>query len=346
MIIDAHHHILPKSIVQAIRTGDSRFQAEIQTRGNQEWVVHRQGYAYPLFDKFYIANAKIEDMRAAGLDRVVLSPAPPMFNYWLNSETAHSISQMINDGTAEFAAENPSLFQGMATVPMQDPVLAVKEMERVVQEHQIKAVEIGTSIEGVNLDDPKFTRFFEAAEALNVTIFLHPYYVGDKSGLSKYYFTNLVGNPLDTTVAAGSLIFGGILDRFPRLKVMLAHGGGYFPYQIGRFDKGFEERVESRTCKERPSSYLNRFYFDTLTFNPAALKFLVDLVGHEQVVLGSDYPFDMGTLQPKSIIEECQFSTDIQIAIYHDNAIRLFGDNCLRERGDVYADSIDTSGGK
>jgi aminocarboxymuconate-semialdehyde decarboxylase len=325
MIIDTHHHILPRQIVEAIRSGDQRFQAEIQTKENQEWVVHQQGYAYPLFDKFYDVEAKISDMKNAGLDRVVLSPAPPMFNYWLDPETAAGISKIINDGTAEFAGENPDLFQGMATVPMQDPTLAVKELERIVHEHQITAVEIGTSIEGVNLDNPKFTGFFEAAEALNVTVFLHPYYVGDKSGLSKYYFTNLVGNPLDTTVAAGSLIFGGVLDKFPRLKVLLAHGGGYFPYQIGRFDKGFEERRESRTCKEKPSSYLNRFYFDTLTFNPQALKYLIDLVGSDRVVLGSDYPFDMGTLNPKAFVEECQISAEAREIIYQESVMKLFG---------------------
>lgn len=325
MIIDVHHHILPKNAVDAIRSGDKRFQAEIQKKDSQEWIVHRQGYAYPLFDKFYDAESKCEDLKNAGLDQVVLSPAPPMFNYWLDSDTAEGVSRFINDGIAEFIGENPAKFQGMATVPMQDSTLAVKEMERVVNELHMNVVEIGTSIEGVNLDDPRFTTFFEAAEALNVTLFLHPYYVGDKSGLSKYYFTNLVGNPLDTTIAAGSLIFGGILDRFPKLKVLLAHGGGYFPYQIGRFDKGYQERTESRTCQEKPSSYLHRFYFDSLTFNPQTLKFLVDFAGAERVVLGSDYPFDMGTLNPKKIVEESQIPKKSKEMIYQDNAVHLFG---------------------
>ncbi|MGN7300198.1 amidohydrolase family protein [Ferdinandcohnia sp. SAFN-114] len=324
MIIDSHHHIIPKKVVDAIRSGDNRFQADIQKKENVEWIVHNQGYAYPLFDKFYDAEAKLEDLKKGEIDKAVLSPAPPMFNYWLDPETAAGVSSFINDGIAEFIAENPSVFQGMATVPMQKPTLAVKEMERVVHELQLNAVEIGTSIEGVNLDDPQFTEFFEAAEALNVTLFLHPYYVGDKAGMSKYYFTNLVGNPLDTTVAAGSLIFGGILDRFPNLKVMLAHGGGYLPYQIGRFDKGYQERKESRTCKERPSSYLDRFYFDTLTFNTQTLQFLIDFVGPEKVVLGSDYPFDMGTLKPREIVEECQLPDKTKELIYQGNARHLF----------------------
>ncbi|PLR79799.1 amidohydrolase [Bacillus canaveralius] len=340
MIIDTHHHIIPKTIVDSIRKGDSRFQAEIQVRDGQEWIVHRQGYAYPLFNKFYDANAKQEDMKAANLDLLVLSPAPPMFCYWLDTTVAIETSRMVNDGTAEFIAANRQLFTGMATVPLQEPELAVKELERVVDQLQFRAVEIGTSIEGTNLDDPKFLPFFEAAEALGVTLFLHPYYVGDKSGLSKYYFTNLIGNPLDTAVAASSLIFGGILDRFPDLKVMLAHGGGFFPYQIGRLDKGYEERKESRTCKEKPSSYLNRFYFDTLTFYPESLAFLVSLVGAKRVVLGSDYPFDMGTFHPAGIVEQCSLSSGVKESIYQHNAFDLFKMESTSERGVNNASSI------
>lgn len=323
MIIDVHHHIIPKSIVDLIRKGDSRFEAEIQLREEQEWIVHRQGYAYPLFDKFYDGTAKLQDMKAAHLDTVVLSPAPPMFYYWLDSNTAADIARMVNDGTAELIAQDKQSFKGMATVSMQDPNLAVKELQRVKDQYGIKAVEIGTSIEEINLDDPKFTPFFEAADALGFTLFLHPYYVGDKTGLSKYYFTNLIGNPLDTAIAAGSLIFGGVLDRFKNLKVLLAHGGGYFPYQVGRFNKGYQERKESRTCNEPPSSYLNRFYFDTLTFYPKPLEFLVDLVGEEHVVLGSDYPFDMGTLDPCNILNESKLADETKRKIWDENVKQL-----------------------
>lgn len=324
MIIDAHHHIIPKSVVDLIRKGDPRFDAEIQMRNQQEWIVHRQGYTYPLFDKFYDSEAKLQDMSAANLDAVVLSPAPPMFYYWLAAETAAGISTLVNDGTAELISQNTQSFQGMATVPMQDPKLAIKELERVKNKYDFHAVEIGTSIEGTNLDDPKFIPFFEAADALGFTLFLHPYYVGDKSGLSRYYFTNLIGNPLDTAIAAGSLVFGGILDRFPRLKVLLAHGGGYFPYQIGRFNKGYQERKESRTCQELPSFYLDRFYFDTLTFYPKSLEFLVDLVGDQHVLLGSDYPFDMGTLRPSDMVNECHFSEETKQKIWDKNVKSLF----------------------
>ncbi len=324
MIIDAHHHIIPKEVVDLIRKGDTRFDAEIQIKDHQEWIVHQQGYAYPLFDKFYDFGAKKQDLANANLDAVVLSPAPPMFYYWQDAETAAGIASIVNDGVAEMIAQNKQAFLGMATLPMQDPKLAVKELERIMNLYDIRAVEIGTSIEGVNLDDQKFLPFFEAADALGITLFLHPYYVGDKSGLSNYYFTNLVGNPLDTAIAAGSLIFGGILDRFPDLKVMLAHGGGYFPYQIGRFNKGYQERKESRTCKEEPSFYLNRFYFDTLTFHPKSLEFLINLVGKEHVLLGSDYPFDMGTLKPCEMVEACDFSDEVKQNIMDKNSKFLF----------------------
>lgn len=324
MIIDTHHHIIPKNLVDLVRKGDSRFDAEVQTIDGQEWMVHKQGYKYPLFNKFYDSASKKEDMKTGKLDKIILSPAPPTFNYWLNDTTAKEVAILVNDGIAEMMAENTQVYRAMATVPMQNPQLAVQELERVHKQYGIKAVELGTSIEGVNLDDPKFLPFFEAADAMGITLFLHPYYVGDKSGLSKYYFTNLVGNPLDTAVAAGSLIFGGVLDRFKNLKVMLAHGGGYMPYQIGRFDKGYRERKESRTCENLPSSYLNRFYFDTLTFSPKPLEFLVNLAGEDNVVLGSDYPFDMGTLTPVDIVNECNFSEQVKAKILSKNAKFLF----------------------
>ncbi|MBT2686028.1 amidohydrolase family protein [Bacillus sp. ISL-37] len=324
MIIDAHHHIIPRAAVEEIRKGNSRFEAEIQVKDGQEWIVHRQGYAYPLFDKFYDNEAKLQDMKEANLDAVVLSPAPPMFYYWQEGNTAADIARLVNDGTAEMMSQNSRIYKGMATVPMQHPSLAIKELERVKSNYGIRAVEIGTSIEGVNLDDPKFLPFFEAADAMGFTLFLHPYYVGDKSGLARYYFTNLIGNPLDTAIAAGSLIFGGILDRFKSLRVLLAHGGGYFPYQIGRFDKGYQERKESRTCEELPSSYLNRFYYDTLTFDSRTLEFLVNLVGKDQVVLGSDYPFDMGTLKPCDIVNQCDFAHEVKQGIWNQNIKSLF----------------------
>lgn len=324
MITDVHHHIIPKDVVDMIRKGNSKFDAEIQIRNEQEWIVHRQGYAYPLFNQFYDVETKLQDMKKAEITSLVLSPAPPMFYYWINPDDAADIAKLVNDGNAEMMGHKSQAFKGMATVPMQDPKLAIKELVRVKELYNMSSVEIGTSIEGINLDDPKFLPFFEAADAMKFTIFLHPYYVGDKNGLNKYYFTNLIGNPLDTAIGASSLIFGGILDRFKNLKILLAHGGGYFPYQIGRLDKGYQERKESRTCEKPPSAYLSRFYFDTLTFSAEPLEFLVKLAGEEHVVMGSDYPFDMGTLDPCSLVNDTNLSNETKKKIWGENASLLF----------------------
>ena len=302
--IDLHSHILPASVVEAIAAEPDTFSARIESEGKSRYVAHDQGFAYPLFDEFVEPEAKIGAMDRKNLDVSVLSPPPTLFYYWADAQTGSKIARLINDGIAEFVGTNPERFRGMGTVPMQDAEAAVSELDRVVAEHGFRAVEIGTSVEELQLADEKFRPFFERAQELDVLVFAHPYYVGAKQGLEDYYLTNLIGNPLDSTVMVANLALSGRLDEFPRLKLCVAHGGGFVPYQIGRLQHGFEVRPETRAKAETPPfELMRRLVFDTILFNPQALRYLIDLVGADHVVLGSDAPFDMGDEDPLGAVD-------------------------------------------
>ena len=290
--------------------------------------MHDQGYAYPLFDEFTDHEAKLRAMDRKGIEISVLSPPPPLFYYWTDAETGARTAQLVNDGIAGLVAENPQRFRGMATVPMQDTRAAVEELERVVAIHGFRAVEVGTSIEGRQLADEEFRPFLERASELGVLVLAHPYYVGAKQGLENYYLTNLLGNPYDSTVMIANLMFSGLLDQLPDLKICVAHGGGFAPYQIGRLEHGYRMRPETRKlAKTPPERLLRRLFFDTITFSPLALRYLMDLVGAERVVLGTDAPFDMGDEEPLGTVGEVpRLSSQERDAILFGTAQGLLGE--------------------
>src|SRR5918911_799438 len=302
-VVDVHSHVIPPSAVEAIAADPAGFSARIEDENGISQVRHDQGYVYPLFEEFTEPEVKLREMDRKRLDISVLSPPPPLFYYWVDAEVGIRIAQLVNDGIADYVATNPDRFRGMATVPMQDPEAAVAELERVVSTYGFRAAEIGTSIEGEQLSSNKFRQFLRRASELNILLFAHPYYVGAKQGLENYYLTNLLGNPYDSTVMIANLMFSGTLDELPDLKLCIAHGGGFAPYQIGRLEHGHRVRPEPRAnTKTPPLRLLRRLFFDTITFNPQALRFLIDLVGAEHVVLGTDAPFDMSDEDPLTTI--------------------------------------------
>jgi aminocarboxymuconate-semialdehyde decarboxylase len=302
--IDIHSHVIPDRIVAAIAANPKRFQARIEGEGASRKIIHDQGYVYPLFAEFREVAAKLDSMDRKGIDISVISPAPPMFYYWANADLALEVAGLVNDGVADMVGARPARLRGMATVPMQHPDAAVAELERVVKNFGFKAVEIGTSIEGAQLAEERFRPLLRRASELNVFVFAHPYYVGAKAGLENYYLTNLIGNPLDTTVMLANLMFSGRLDELPDLKIVLAHGGGFLPYQIGRLVHGHAVRSETNgISKSSPKELLKRIYFDSLVFEPQALRYLIDLVGAGHVCIGTDAPFDMADNDPKATID-------------------------------------------
>jgi aminocarboxymuconate-semialdehyde decarboxylase len=304
MQIDIHSHVIPDRIVAAIATNPGRFRARVEGEGSARRIIHDQGYVYPLFEEFRRVEAKLAAMDRKGIDISVISPAPPMFYYWADADLALDVAGLVNDGVADMVGARPDRLRGMATVPMQHPDAAVAELERVVRAYGFKAVEIGTSIEGAQLAEERFRPLLRRASELNVFVFAHPYYVGAKSGLESYYLTNLIGNPLDTTVMLANLMFSGRLDELPDLKIVLAHGGGFIPYQIGRLVHGHRVRSETNgISKSSPKDLLKRIYFDSLVFEPQALRYLIDLVGADHVCIGTDAPFDMADENPKATID-------------------------------------------
>lgn len=313
MQIDIHSHVIPDRIVAAIAANPKRFRARVEGEGAARKIIHDQGYVYPLFEEFRRVDAKVEAMDRKGIDISVISPAPPMFYYWADADLALEVAGLVNDGIADMVGARPERLRGMATVPMQHPDAAVAELERVVRAYGFKAVELGTSIEGAQLAEERFRPLLRRASELNVFVFAHPYYVGAKSGLENYYLTNLIGNPLDTTVMLANLMFSGRLDELPDLKIVLAHGGGFIPYQIGRLVHGHSVRSETNgVSKSSPKDLLKRIYFDSLVFEPQALRYLIDLVGADHVCIGTDAPFDMADNDPRATIDAVPGMTPLE----------------------------------
>lgn len=293
-VVDTHSHVIPPRLVAAIDAGEAPDGITLDRSGDQPWVVHRQGYRYPLLPGFHDVAARLATMDAQGVAVSVLSIAPPLFLYWVEAAEAVAAGRQVNDAIAAMVAEAPDRFVGLATLPMQDPDAAALELRRAVRELGLRGAQIGPHIEGVGLDDPSFRPVLRTAAELGVPLVLHPYYVGAASGeLADFYLTNLQGNPWQTAVSASRLILSGTLDELPGLALVLVHGGGHLPYQIGRLDHGHRVRPEAARPQLPPSAYLRRFHFDTLTHDADATRFLVEQVGADRVMFGTDHPFDM-----------------------------------------------------
>lgn len=326
MRIDIHTHFMPPFFLDEARRGRAIDNVAIQRRNGQEWVIHPQGYQYPLVAEFWDLEAKLAHMNDLGIDVSVLSISPTLLFHWLETGPAEEFCQRTNEALAGFVAEAGGRLYGMAVVPLQNPEAAAQELRRAVVDLGLRGVQIGTTMENVPLDDPRFEPFFATAAELNVPVMLHPYYVGTRAEFADFYMTNLTGNPLETCLAASRLILSGCLDRHPNLTVILVHAGGFMPYQVGRLDHGFRVRTETRAkIDSPPSSYLRRFYFDTITHAAVPLKFLTELVGSDRVLLGTDIPFDMADLRFQEYQATAELDAETLQAINNGNASRLFG---------------------
>lgn len=261
---------------------------------------------------------RLQDMAAMGVDIQAISAWLGFYSRDLATARRH------NDSLAATVHQYPDKFVGLAIAPMAEPETAPAEMERAVKELGLLGVEIGSNVLGKNLDEPEFGPFYAKVQELDIPVFIHPVNVLGQDRLSKYHLDNLIGNVTDTAVAAACLIFGGVLKEFPRLKFYLAHGGGSCPYIKGRWDHGWQARVRDGKNDKSPSEYLKLFYYDALTHSSETLSYLVAFAGAERVMVGTDYPFNMGEMEPLKRLQEIDLSEAQRELIKGGNAAALF----------------------
>jgi aminocarboxymuconate-semialdehyde decarboxylase len=270
---------------------------------------------------------RLADLDAMGIDVQIIAPPPPQCYYTVPLEIAVKATQIVNDGIAEFCAAKPERFKGFGAVPMTDGAEAAKELERCVHKLGFTGVEILTNVAGRELSDRAFAAFWQKAEELGALVMIHPNGFTEASRLTRFYFNNVIGNPLETTIALHYLIFDGVLERHPRLKILAVHGGGYLGGYSGRIDHAWGARSDSHGgLPQPPTSYLKRIYVDTVVFTPQQLAALVDVFGPDRVLLGTDYPYDMAEYDPIGhIVSVEDFDANTVAALAGGNAKELLG---------------------
>jgi aminocarboxymuconate-semialdehyde decarboxylase len=272
---------------------------------------------------------RLKDMDRMGIDIQAVSPAPNQTYYWTDPGQGAELARMVNERIANVVARHPDRFVGLGTVPLQDPDLAVSELTYLVKKLGMRGVEVNPSVNGMDLSDGRLAleKFFAKVQELDVIIFMHPIGFTQGERLLDHYFNNVIGNPLETTVAASHLIFDGVMERHPKLKVVLPHAGGYLAHYWARMDHAWRARPDCRTAiRKKPSSYLEKFYFDTITFDRGMLEQEVARFGADHVLLGTDYPYDMGVDDPVGFIDGAKkLSKKDKQQIMGGNAARLLG---------------------
>lgn len=272
-------------------------------------------------------DIRLADMDAQGIDIQAISPSPFHYNYWVDTGIARDITRHVNDRIGEIAAKHPDRFAPMCIVPLQNCNEAVAELERCHKQHGMRGVEISTNVNGKELTRCGLDKFFARVEALDMMVFVHPAGTSEGNRMRDHYFTNLIGHPLESALAVGHLIFDGYLERFPGLKVCIAHGGGYAPAYWGRFDHPYPTREDVHgKLPHPPSHYLKKLHFDTVVFTELQLRHLIESWGADRILLGTDYPYDMAETDPVGHVESVKgLSEPDRALVCGANAARLMG---------------------
>lgn len=326
--VDVHCHVLTPDVERLV-SGCPEKQAEaaaqLRMYGNESVEYNRTLFA-SLMPQLTDIKERLRRMDAMGVDIQVISPSPNQYYYWADVDLAKQIVTTQNEHIASVCAAHPDRLRGLGNVALQHPELSIQQLADCVGQFGLCGVEISSAVNGLELSDMRFERFWAKAEELGCLVFIHPLGTSLGERVNRHYLGNIIGQPIETTIALSHLIFGGVLDRYPGLKICAAHGGGYLPSYVGRSDHGFAVRPEARKIQHKPSDYLKRIYFDSLVYAPEGLRHLIEEVGVTQVMLGTDYPFDMGAYEPEKLIAGVPGLTEEdRERILGGNAARLLG---------------------
>ena len=337
-VVDVHTHILPRDVPRwAERFGSGGFMTLEHVPGTcRARMVRDDGRFFrEVDDNCFDPAARLRDCDRHGVGVQVLSTVPVMFSYWAKAEHGAEVARFLNDDLASTVARHTDRFVGLGTLPLQDPEKACRELERCIVELGMRGVQIGSHVElgpgpldeRWNLSDPRLFPVFETAARLGAAIFIHPWDMIGEARMQKYWLPWLVGMPAEESLALCSLIFGGVFERLPSLRVLVAHGGGSFAGTLGRIEHGFRCRPDLVAVDNPhpPSSYLGRFWVDSLVLDPKTLRQIVEVYGADRVALGTDYPFPLGEDVPGATIRAAGFAPDVQSALLASNARAWLG---------------------
>tara|TARA_B100001250_G_scaffold391240_1_gene391927 strand:+ start:161 stop:1171 length:1011 start_codon:yes stop_codon:yes gene_type:complete len=328
MKIDIHTHILPKSWPDLKKKyGYGGWIHLDHFNAGCARMMKDDEFFREVESNLWDPEKRLNDCQYHNVDIQVLSTVPVMFSYWAKPRDALDLSKLLNDHIASVVAKYPMHFLGLGTIPLQDADLAIKELERCIKDIGLIGVQLGSNVNGKNLDDDILFPIFEAASDLNACIFIHPWDVMGKEDLKKYWLPWLVGMPAETSRAICSMIFGGIFERLPKLRVAFAHGGGSFPSTIGRIQHGFNARPDLCAIDNNidPISYLGKFWVDALVHDSIALDLLINKLGENKIAMGTDYPFPLGEKEPGQLIEVSDYNNNLKEKLLYNNALDWLG---------------------
>jgi aminocarboxymuconate-semialdehyde decarboxylase len=323
--VDVHSHL---KVPASAKIAQPHLRPEDDPRAvfsSEETKRLNQAFHASVDDKFTDPEIRLADMDAMGIDVQMVALAPPQFFYALPRDAAVEVATLQNDRIGQVVADNPGKFAPVGTLPLRHPAAAVREAHRI-HDLGFRAVEIGADVAGVDLDDPEFEPVWAALGNLEVVAVMHPAGFTDAARLTEYYLVNIIGIPLSSTLAVSRLILGGVFARHPGLRMLVMHGGGYLPLALARLDHAFRHRPELRHHIEAPpSEFRGQLFFDTTVFDPSTIESLVAHFGADHVLMGTDYPFDMGEGDPLALLGRTTLSDDEFELVAGGNATHLFG---------------------